>query len=571
MNLLTKTDMENTIFIELSALLVLSAAICMIMRGLRQPMLIGYILTGLIVGPSVLGIIKSPETIEVLGTFGVALLLFIVGLGLNPRVIKEVGKVSLFAGIGQLIFTTVVGFILVHALGYDTTTSFYVALALAFSSTIIILKLLSDKKDQHKLYGKIAIGLLLVQDIAACLALVGASANASGSFNVNELAWLTLKGIVLVCGTVVVTQVIVKKLNNFLARSQELLFLFALAWGFGIATVFYKTGFSVEIGALLAGVCLASMPYAQEVSSRLRPLRDFFVIVFFIALGARVDISNLTNIIWQVLALSFFVLIVKPIIVMLIMGVLGYTKKTSYKAGIVMGQISEFSLILLLVGLANHQVSEEAVIMVTVLSILTIAMSSYFITYSDGMYRFMEKYLPLFERKKVRPEKDQHKIYDAILFGYQRGGSEYIPVFKSMAKKYIVIDYDPEAIDLMERHEVPYLYGDATDLELLDEINLEQARIVVSVITDFDTNLFLLKQLEKHDPGAVMICHADNVQQAVELYGLGASFVVMPHFIGNEKVSAFIKKNGFKKSEFKNYREKHLAYLQNHFDVNEEE
>ena len=563
--------MHNTIFIELSALLVLSATICIIMRALRQPMLIGYILTGLIVGPSVLGVIKSPETIEVLGTFGVALLLFIVGLGLNPKVIKEVGKVSLFAGIGQIVFTTGIGFVLVHALGYNTVTSIYVGLALAFSSTIIILKLLSDKKDQHKLYGKIAIGLLLIQDLTASIALVAASAGASGSFSINELGWLVLKGTLLVCGTVLFTQLIVKRFNNFLSRSQELLFLFALAWGFGIATVFYKTGFSVEIGALLAGVCLAGMPYSQEVSSRLRPLRDFFVIVFFIALGARVDIGSISTIIWQVLALSFFVLIVKPIIVMLIMGTLGYTKKTSYKAGIVMSQISEFSLILLLVGLANHQLSEEAVTMVTVLGILTIALSSYFITYSDGMYRFMEKYLPLFERRKVRPEHDQHKIYDAILFGYQRGGSEYIPVFERVAKKYIVIDYDPEAIDQMERKSVPYLYGDATDMELLDEVNFEQARLVVSVITDFDTNVFLLKQLEKQDPGAVMICHADNVQQAVELYGLGASFVVMPHFIGNEKVSAFIRKNGFKKTEFKHYREKHMAYLQNHFDVPEEE
>ncbi len=559
--------MHNSIFIELSALLVLSAGICMVMRAFKQPMLIGYILTGLIVGPSVLGIVKSPEAIEVLGTFGVALLLFIVGLGLNPRVVKEVGKVSLFAGVGQLIFTTGVGFVLVHALGYNAITSIYVALALAFSSTIIILKLLGDKKDQHKLYGKIAIGLLLVQDITACFALVAASASTTGSLSVNQLIWLVLKGSLLVCGTIVFSQLVIRRFNNFLAKSQELLFLFAIAWGFGIATVFYKAGFSVEIGALLAGVCLAGMPYAQEVGSRLRPLRDFFVIVFFIALGARVDIRNVSVIIWQVLALSLFVLIVKPIIVMLIMGTLGYTKKTSYKTGVVMGQISEFSLILLLLGLANNQISSQAVTMVTVLGILTIALSSYFITYSDGMYKFMEKYLPLFERKKVRAEHDQRKVYDAVLFGYQRGGSEFIPVFEKIAKKFIVVDYDPEAIDLMERHEVPYLYGDATDLELLGEVNIHQAKLVVSVITDFNTNIFLLKQLEQHNPNGVMICHADNVQQAVELYGLGASFVVMPHFIGNEKVSAFIRKNGFKKTEFKHYREKHLAYLQNHFDV----
>lgn len=563
--------MHNSIFIELSALLVLCATIGMVMRAFRQPLLIGYILTGLIVGPSILGIIKDPGTIEVLGSFGVALLLFIVGLGLNPRVIKEVGKVSLFAGLGQIIFTTGVGFVLVHALGYDTTTSIYVSLALAFSSTIIILKLLSDKKEQHKLYGKITVGLLLVQDIVASLALVAASASASGSFSLNQLLWLGLKGGLLVCGTILFTQVIIKPLTNFLSRSQELLFLFALAWGFGIATTFYLLGFSVEIGALLAGVCLASMPYAQEVGSRLRPLRDFFVVVFFIALGARVDIGSLSNVIWQAVALALFVLVGKPVIVMLIMGILGYTKKTSFKAGIVMGQVSEFSIILLLLGVANKQISEQAVSLVTVLGLVTITLSSYLITYADGIYKFLEKYLPLFERKKVRPEQEHHKVYDAVLFGFQRGGSEFVKVFERVSKRYIVVDYDPESIDLMERKQIPYLYGDATDLELLEEISLDQARLVVSIITDFNTNVFLLRHLEQHNPNVVMICHADNIQEAVELYGLGASFVVMPHFIGNEKVSAFIKKNGYKKAEFKRYRDKHLTYLQNHFEMPNDE
>ncbi len=561
--------MHNSIFIELSALLALCAVIGMIMRALRQPLLIGYILTGLIVGPSVLALFKSTEATQVMGSFGVALLLFIVGLGLNPKVIKEVGKVSLFAGMGQIVFTTSVGFVLVHALGYDTTTSIYVGLALAFSSTIIILKLLSDKKEQHKLYGKIAVGMLLVQDITACIALIAASASTSGNFNLNELIWLILKGSLLVCGTILFSQVIIKPLNRFLSRSQELLFLFALAWGFGIATIFYLSGFSVEIGALLAGVCMASMPYAQEVGSRLRPLRDFFIVVFFITLGASVNIRTLGNLFWQAIALSLFILVVKPLIVMIIMGALGYTKKTSFATGVVMGQISEFSLILLLLGVANNQINSQAVSLVTVMGIGTIALSSYFITYSDGIYKFIENYLPLFERKKVRKEQEKHKAYDAILFGFQRGGVEFVDVLEKVSKKYIVIDYDPESIDQMDRRHIPYIYGDATDFELLEEINFDGAKLVVSIITDFDTNVFLLKHLQQHNPNAVMVCHADKVEQAVELYGLGASFVVMPHFIGNEKVSAFIRKNGYKKSEFKRYRDKHLSYLQNHFGLEE--
>lgn len=559
--------MHINVFVEISLLLALCAAIGIVVRFLRQPLIIGYILTGLLVGPSVLAIVKSPETIEVLGNFGVALLLFIVGLGLNVKVVKEVGKISLLTGVGQVLFTSIIGFFLVQALGYSPIVSFYIAVALTFSSTIIILKLLTDKREQNKLYGKISIGFLLVQDIIATFALLIASAAGSGGFSTNELLILFGKGFALVIFVLLVTKFIIKPLTSFLTKSQELLFLFAIAWGFGIATIFYELGFSLEVGALLAGVALATMPYAQEVGSRLRPLRDFFIIVFFIALGAKLNIGELQDVVWQAIGLSAFVLIGNPIIVMAIMGMVGYTKKTSFKAGLAVAQISEFSLIFMLLGFRNGQVPESAVSLVTLIGIITIALSSYMIIYSDSLYKVLESSLRLFERKKIKKEHEHYDNYDAVQFGFKRGGIEYVRVFERNKKRFIVVDYDPEAIDDMERLGVPYIYGDATDLEMLEEINFEHVKLVVSVITDFDSNVFLLQQLEKRNPHAVIICHADSVKQAVDLYGLGASFVVMPHLIGNEKVSAFIRKNGFKKSEFNRYRAKHLEYLQSHFEA----
>lgn len=559
--------MHLDVFVEISALLGLSAVVAMIMRFLRQPLIIGYILAGLIVGPSLLSIVESPENIETLGTFGVALLLFIVGLGLNVKVIKEVGKVSLLTGLGQVLFTSLIGFLLVSALGYNRVTSLYIAIALTFSSTIIILKLLSDKKEQNKLYGKISIGFLLVQDIIATFALLVASAAGTGGLELENLGLLFAKGALLIIGVLLVTKFIVKPLTNFLSDSQELLFLFALAWGFGIATLSYEIGFSLEVGALFAGVALASMPYAQEISSRLRPLRDFFIVVFFIALGASLNIQDVQSVIWQALGLSAFVLIGNPIIVMIIMGMLGYTKKTSFNAGLAVAQISEFSLIFILLGQRNGQVSEEVVSLVTIIGIITIAISSYMITYSSGLYRAIEDYLRLFERRKVKKEKEPKHTYDAVLFGFKRGGIEFVKVFGQNTKRFVVVDYDPESVDELERKNIPYIYGDATDTELLDEINFDKVKLVVSVITDYNSNVFLLQHMEKRNPNAVVVCHADSIKEAVELYGLGASFVVMPHLIGNEKVSAFIRKNGFKKSEFNRYRAKHMQYLQSHFEA----
>lgn len=554
------------IFSELSLLIALAAGIALIMRALRQPLIIGHIFTGLIVGPSLLGIVESPETITLMGEFGIALLLFIVGLGLNPKVIKEVGKVAVFTGLGQVTFTILLASVMTRALGYSGAEVLFISVALAFSSTIIILKLISDKKDQNKLYGKISIGFLLVQDVIAAFALVAASAAGSGELNSERVGVLAGTGVALSAGVFLLTYLAVRPLSKFLARSQEMLFLFAIAWGFGVATVFYELNFSLEVGALIAGVALANMSYAQEVASRLKPLRDFFLIVFFIALGSSLNLGNFLDYIGPALALSGLVLFGNPIIVMTIMGLLGYTKKTSFKAGLAVAQISEFSLIFLLIGQRGDLVSQDIVATVTVVAIITIAVSTYAITYSDKLYEQFQRYLSLFERRKVKKEREEHKAYDAVLFGYQRGGQDFVRVFKKVAPRFVVVDYDPDAIDILERRQIPYMYGDATDVELLEELNVGKARLVATVMTDHNTNLALLSYLEKNNPGAVFICSADTYEEAAELYGLGASYVMLPHYIGSEKISAFILHSGLKKNEFKKYRDKHLRYIQTHFE-----
>ena len=250
------------------------------MRLIRQPLIIGYILTGIIVGPSFINIVNNNQTISVFANIGIALLLFIIGLGLNPRVIKEVGKVAAITGGLQIILTTALGFLAGRLFGYTKTESMIVGLALAFSSTIIVLKLLSDKKEQTRLYGKITIGVLLIQDIVAAAVLILVTARSEGSFSMSTFISLALKGALILIPLFLVSYLILPKLTKLIAGSQEFLFLFAIGWGFGAAALFEHFGFSIEVGALFAGVALANLPYAQEIASRLRPLRDFFVVLF---------------------------------------------------------------------------------------------------------------------------------------------------------------------------------------------------------------------------------------------------------------------------------------------------
>jgi Kef-type K+ transport system membrane component KefB len=558
--------MHSATFTDLSIVIAIGVLISLFMRIIRQPMIIGYILTGIVVGPTVLRVIGSAESIEIFAQFGIALLLLIVGLGLNPRVIKEVGKIAALIGIGKVTIATLVGYSLGKLFGYSNLTSLYLGLALSFSSTIIILKLLTDKKEQNRLYGKISIGFLLVEDLIATLVLIGVSASAKGGLDIENVGWLLTKMALLVAGLVLMRMVILPKLHRFIANSQEFLFLFAIGWGLGIATLFSWAGFSLETGALLAGVTLASLPYAQEISSRLKPLRDFFIILFFISLGSHLVLSDVVSILPRALLLSAVVLVGNPIVVMTIMGLSGYTKKTSFKTGIAGAQVSEFSFILLLLANQLGQVSNSVLSLVTVVALITIAVSSYVITYSDQLYTFFERYLSLFERHKVRSEHEHTEHFDLVLFGYHKGGRDFLHVFEQLKKPYVVVDYDPDVIDTLEAKQNRYVYGDATDLELLSEINLETSKLVVSMITDFPTNQFLANWLAAHNPRTVFICTADSLEQAADLYSQGVAYVILPHFLGTEKIGAFIKRSGLKKSEFKQYREKHLAYLQTHYE-----
>lgn len=557
--------MGNNFFTELSIVIAIAAVISLIMRLIRQPLIIGYILTGLIVGPALLNIANSQETIEVFSSIGISLLLFIIGLGLNPKVIREVGKVTLIAGSLQIFFVTIIGFAAGRSFGFGKTESVVIGLALSFSSTIIILKLLSDRKEQNRLYGKITIGILLVQDIVAAFALIMATSRSEGAFSVTQLLTLGAKGVLIGVPLYLIATYVLPRMTKLVAGSQEFLFLFAIGWGFGIAALFNYFGFSLEVGALIAGVALANLTYAQEIASRLRPLRDFFVVIFFIALGTRLSFNNFGAVWLPVLIFSLIVILIKPLIVMTIMGVLGYTRNTSFKTSGALAQISEFSLVFVILGSSQGLIRNDIVNIMTIVALITIATSSYAITYSNQIYALFENQLVMFERRKTHSEKEKIKVYDMVLFGYNKGGNEFIRTMDTMKKRSVVVDYDPDVIDILERKHIPYLYGDVTDLELLEEVNIANAKLVVSTVSDHETNIFLSNYLEKVNPDVVFVCAAETAEQASELYEQGSSYVMMPHYIGSEKISTFIKNKGMSKTEFKKFREKHLVYLQNHY------
>jgi len=550
-------------FIELSMIIAITVLIAGLMRVLKQPLIIGYILAGIIVSPYFLDIVQSIETIKVFSQIGVALLLFIVGLSLSPKVIKEVGKISLITGIGQIIFTSFFGFLIAKLLGFSTIVSFYIAIALTFSSTIIIMKLLSDKKDLEKLYGKISIGFLLVQDIFVIVLLMVIS-SFSGELSLSSLSFAdVLIGILMLLGFVLISIYVLPRSSAFFAKSQEFLFLFSIGWGLGLTALFHSVGLSMEIGALVAGISLSMSPFHYEISSKMRPLRDFFIILFFILLGSQMVFGNFTELIIPAMIFSLFILIGNPLIVMILMGFMGYKKKTGFQAGFTVAQISEFSLILIALGVSVGHLSGEILSLVTIVGLITISGSTYLIMYSNRLYPYFSKYLSVFERKKINENEHQNKDCEIVLFGYNRIGYDLLKSFKKLKKKYLVVDYNPETIQKLTKKNIKCRYGDVDDSEFIDELNLARTKMIVSTIPEFETNLLLINKTRQVNKDAIILVMSHSVEEAGLLYREGATYVIMPHFLGGSHVSKMIDEHRLDLNKFLEEKGRHIKYLKN--------
>ena len=530
--------MFESAFVQIAAILALAVILGAIAQMLRQPVLVAYILAGIIIGPSVLGLITSTEEIELLAEIGIAMVLFLVGLKLDLHLIKSTGRVALLTGVGQVVFTSVIGFLLTLAMGFGAIPALYIAVALTFSSTIIIVKLLSDKREIDQLHGRIAVGFLIVQDLLVIVAMavivaLGQSGQRSDDSSVaGNLAVTFAAGAAFLLVVATLAKYVIPGVLDWLARSQELTLLFSVAWAVVLAAVSERIGLSMEIGAFVAGVALASTPYRESIGARLVTLRDILILFFFIELGAAMAFTEASSQVWPALALSIFVLIGNPVIVMIIMGVMGYRKQVSFKAGLAVAQISEFSLILIALGYSLGQVDEEVLGLVTLVGIITISTSTYFILYSEQIYQRLAPALSIFERKVPDPElesrAEQFPI-DAIIVGAGRLGGLVIDGLRESSRSLLVVDVDPHALRAVAGPGIATLYGDVREQEFVGALPLHESDQVVCAIPDLTTNLLLRDNLKAlHYTGNVCLTAMDSYSS--EVLKKGADVTVIKPF-----------------------------------------
>ena len=534
--------MSSTL-LDLALVVSLAAVIGIILRMFRQPIILAYLATGLIVGAVGYFNIANHEAFGILADLGVMLLLFTIGLEINYTSLRLVGKQALILGLGQVGVTFFIGYALARVFNFDPSAAAYIAIALTFSSTIIVVKLLSEKRETNSLYGKLSMGFLLVQDMVAILLLLVLTGIEHGEgFAFLPLAWAVAKGIVVLAIMLWLGRTIFPPLFRRVARSQELLFITSLGWVFVVAAVMSKLGFNVEIAGFLAGIALANSSESFSIASHIRPLRDFFILVFFVVLGSSITLFNLGGLGWPVIVFSLFVLIGNPLIVLVLMGAMGYRRRTSFMAGVTMAQISEFSLILAALGLKLGHITNREVGLITAVGIISIIASTYLIMHGDVIVKKFWHLLAIFERLNPLNEPtdfDGEFRKPIVLIGASRTGD----IIASHLPKddLLIIDTDPEVIHRLKKRGYHALLGDIDDRDIFESAHMETVQLVISTSPLLSDNMTLLSELRDISGKRHVIVRAENDHDATTLYEKGADYVIRPHLTSGHYIGEILK------------------------------
>jgi Kef-type K+ transport system membrane component KefB len=541
----------DSIFFQLATVLTLCSLLGLIVLKLRLPLVVGYLIAGVILSAFMPASLHDMPVFKLLPELGIALILFLIGMELDLREIKALGMPIIVGSLSQILISTFAGFAIAGFLGFSQTESLYMGLGLAFSSTIVIIKLLIEKRELSSLYGKLALGMVLLEDLVAILVLmgisVGSSVFATGLQNSMPIVTLILKAIGLFLLAFILSKFVLERVFDAVAKSVELLFLTAVTWCFLFTTLAVWGGFSVVIGAFLAGVALASSPYSLQIEGKVKPLRDFFVTLFFVYLGTEAHVGDFITYWPAILTFTLCALIAKPIFVMLVLGAFGFRKHTFFHTAISLSQISEFSLVVLLVGLTAGIVSPPALSVMAAVAVLSMIVSSLAITYSNKLFRFFNPYIGFFQHGKFTHEMEaraEEEAFDHIIvIGAHRVGGPIVNYLAKTDIPFLVLDFNPKVVAQLRDRGIKVVYGDIDDPEVLESIHFDKAKLIISTAQDHSDNEFLLEEVKRRRIRAKVIVRATDTEQEKELRKMGADYVILPEKVSGDFLVTQLKSN----------------------------
>lgn len=555
------------VFVEITVLICLATVLALFCRLLKQPPILAYILTGILIGP--FGQLQFPSvtSLNVFSELGITLLLFLLGLEFKLKGIRSVGYMSFVIGLTQIALTSFLGYSLAIFLKFPQLSALYIGIALAFSSTIIVIKLLSDKKDLGSLSGKISSGILIFHNLVAVFIIMFLSIPQEvGSLFLNDVLSVLIKGIVLVLAILFLNHKVMPKVIHSISGSEEALFLFILGWVFGLCALVSSSivRFPIEIGGFLAGIALADSIENFQIVLKVKTLRDFFITIFFVLLGMRMQFQGLDKLLIPIILFSIFIIFVKPLITMVTMGLLRYRRRTSFLVGLNMSQISEFSFIIVFLGSKIGHLPDSVSSLVTFLGITTFIFSTFIISGGNNLYKLLSPYIKIFERKITREEKSSsldaiiNSLKDhIILVGSHRIGKSFLKTLGAGKHKVVVIDFDPDIISDLNKEKILNVFGDIADPDIQEKAGINKADLIISTVPDIEDNLLLLQGLKNEKKKVIVV--AQDVDEAKILYKAGAYYVVLPYLVGGVHLARIIKNNRLKDVE--DFKTEDLALL----------
>jgi Kef-type K+ transport system membrane component KefB/voltage-gated potassium channel Kch len=533
---------EN-IFFDIGLIIMVAGLGAYFARVLRQPLIPAYIIAGIFLGP-VFHVITDKTIISSLSEIGIAFMLFSVGLELNLKKLKEIGNVATVGGLIHMAMLFGLSYLVFRLMHFNNISSIYIGLILMFSSTLVVVKLLSDKSELDTLHGRIIIGFLLIQDIVAIIAL--SMLNNIGQSTLSSVLFIFLKGIAVFFVGLALAKIVFNTVFRFAARHDELLFILSIMVMFGFAIVYNYIGFSIVIGAFIAGLLLGNLPYKLEIIGEVKGIKDFFAVIFFVSVGLALIPVNIGKILLPLTVMLALTIVALPIITMFVLALFGYKRRTAFLASISLAQISEFSLIIASLGFSKGHIGSEIFSLTILVAIITLGLTAYLIKFDDKLYYLIGKKLTWFEKLNRQnkgmisylEEGVRHKV---VLIGYDRTGYSILQKLRKMKKNLVVVDLNPDVIKQLISQKIPCIYGDIGDLEIIKRLKLENVELVISTIPEHQDSLLLIKKVREVNPDATIIVTSYTAEDALELYKQGADYVIVPHFLGGEHISLLLE------------------------------
>jgi len=558
-NHLSNLPANEAIIFDIAVILIISAMFGFIAKILRQPLIPAYVLAGLIIGPLVLGLVKNWDLIHAFSEIGIAFLLFTAGLEISFRKLKE-ANLKKIALIGLLQAGIIFGIVIFFAgfLNLSSLQAAYIGIILTMGSTMVNVKLLSDRNELATLHGRLVVGILLFEDLVAIVAIIIFT---TGGFAIASLTTAFAKLIVILIMAIVLQRYVLNRLFKFAARSGELLLLSSLAVLFFFIISAYLLELSIVVGAFIAGISLANSQFKIELESRISPLRDFFAILFFVALGMQLIFSGIGERLILLIALIVGASLIRPITILILMRVTGYQPRTSFLTAISLSQLSEFALIIGMVGVTVGALDMSIFSTVVLATIITMSIAPYIAKYKGDLYHHFFKYpvsLLNFLPIKEIPEYRSKSSKEILMIGSHRMGGAIMEELLHKKNKLLVVDYNPDIINFLMKKKISCIYGDITSPELLDKIDMKKLKLVISTIPDYESSLYLLKKIKRINPRVKIILTGSRISETLSLYGGGADYVITPKILSGEKIAKIVHSKNY---DLKKAKRKHLRHL----------